>query len=151
MSDVATNRKALRDYHITERYECGIVLRGTEVKSIRAGKVNLSESFARVDRGELWLYNCDIRPYEHSAGFFQHETAAPRKLLMHRREIDRIQGVSEQKSLALVPLKLYWGKNGKVKLELGLGKGKTHRDQREDIKKRDQDREMARELARFNR
>ncbi|MDF1815965.1 MAG: SsrA-binding protein, partial [Verrucomicrobiales bacterium] len=93
MSDIATNKKARRDFLISDTYECGIVLRGTEVKSIRAGKANMSESFARVDRNELWLYNCDIRPYDHTAGFFQHETTAPRKLLMHRLEIDRIFGM----------------------------------------------------------
>ena len=151
MSDIASNRKARRDYLISETYECGIVLRGTEVKSIRAGKANLSEAFARIDRGELWLYNCDIRPYDHTAGFFQHEAAGPRKLLMHRREIDRLDAQVDQKGVTLVPLRLYWGEKGRVKLELGVGKGKTHRDQREDIKKRDQDREMAREMARFNK
>ncbi len=150
MSDIATNKKARRDYHISDTHECGIVLKGTEVKSIRAGKVNMSESFARVDKGELWLYNCDIRPYDHTAGFFQHESTCPRKLLMHRREIDRLFGQVEQKGVTLVPLKMYW-KNGRVKVQIGMGKGKTHRDQREDIKKRDQDREISREIAKFNR
>lgn len=150
MSDIASNKKARRDYIITDTYECGIALRGTEVKSIRAGRVNLSEAFARVDKGELWLYNCDIRPYDHTAGYFQHEPGRARKLLMHRREIDRLLGLVEQKGFTLVPLRLFW-KNGRVKLELGLGKGKTHRDQREDIKKREQDREIAREMGRFNK
>ena len=150
MSDIAKNKKAHRDYIISDTYECGIVLRGTEVKSIRSGKVNMSESFARVDRNELFLYNCDIRPYEHTAGFFQHEVTAPRKLLMHRREIDRLFGMVEKKGITLVPLRMYW-KNGRVKVEIGIGKGKTHRDQREDIKKRDQNREIAREMARFNK
>lgn len=150
MSDIATNKKAKRDYHISDTYECGIVLRGTEVKSIRAGKANMSESFARVDRNELWLLNCDIRPHDHTAGFFQHEITGPRKLLMHRREIDRLLGMVEKKGVTLVPLRMYW-KNGRVKVEIGIGKGKTHRDQREDIKKRDQDREISREMARFNK
>lgn len=150
MSDIASNKKARRDFHITDTFECGLVLCGTEVKSIRAGRANLSESFAQVNNGELWLYNCDIRPFDHAAGFFQHEVTRPRKLLMHRKEIDRLVGLVEQKGFTLVPLKLYWN-NGRVKVELGLGKGKTHRDQREDIKKRDQDREIAREMARFNK
>lgn len=150
MSDIASNKKARRDYHITDNFECGLVLRGTEVKSIRAGRVNLSEAFAQINNGELWLFNCDIRPYDHVGGFFQHEAARPRKLLMHRREIDRLFGLVEQKGFTLVPLKLYWS-NGRVKVELGLGKGKSQRDQREDIKKRDQDREIAREMARFNK
>ena len=150
MSDIATNKKARRDYEISDTYECGIVLRGTEVKSVRAGHVNLSESFARVDKGELWLYNCDIRPYDHTAGYFQHEAVRPRKLLMHRREIDRLFGLVEQKGVTLVPLRFYWSK-GRVKVEIGIGKGKTHRDQRETIKKRDQELEISREMARFNK
>ncbi len=150
MSDIATNKKARRDYLISETYECGIVLKGTEVKSIRGGKANMSESYARIDKGELWLCNCDIRPYDHSAGFFQHEATQPRKLLMHRREIDRLFGQVEKKGVTLVPLRLYW-KDGKVKVEIGVGKGKTHRDQREDVKKREADREIDREVARFNK
>lgn len=150
MSDIATNKKAKRDYHITDKFECGLVLRGTEVKSIRAGRVNVSEAFAQINNNEVWLFNCDIRPYDHSGGYFQHEASRPRKLLMHRREIDRLLGLVEQKGFTLVPLRLYWS-NGRVKAEIGLGKGKTHRDQREDIKKRDQDREIAREMARFNK
>lgn len=150
MSDIASNKKARRDYHISDTFECGLVLQGTEVKSIRSGRVNLSESFAQIQNGELFLFNCDIRPFSHAGGFFQHEATRPRKLLMHRKEIDRLFGQVEQKGFTLVPLKLYWN-NGRVKVALGLGKGKTQRDQREDIKKREQNREMAREMARFNK
>lgn len=149
MSDIATNRKARRDYHIVEKYEAGIELKGTEVKSIRAAKVHLNEAFARVDRGEVWLYNCDIRPYEQAS----HEMHVPlrnRRLLLHKREIRRLAALSDQKGATIVPLRLYW-KNGRVKVELGVGKGKDQRDRREDLKKRAHDREVERELARAHK
>ncbi|MEX2580108.1 MAG: SsrA-binding protein SmpB [Verrucomicrobiales bacterium] len=149
MSDIATNRKARRDYHIVEKYEAGIELKGTEVKSIRAAKVHLNEAFARVDRGEVWLYNCDIRPYEQAS----HEMHVPlrnRRLLLHKREIRRLAALTDQKGATIVPLRLYW-KNGRVKVELGVGKGKDQRDRREDLKKRAHDREVERELARAHK
>ena len=143
------NRKALRDYHIVDRYETGIELKGSEVKSIRAGKANISDAFARIENGEAFLYNADIQPYERAS----HEIPTAkrvRKLLLHREEIDRLYGESQVKGRALVVLKLYW-KNGKVKAEVGVGTGKLAHDKRADLKKRVVDRETAREVARFNR
>lgn len=149
MSDIATNRKARRDYHISDKYEAGIELKGTEVKSIRAGKINISESYARVDKGQLWLYNCDIRPYEQASHEF-HVPLRNRRLLLHKLEIRRLSAVTEQQGLTIVPLRLYW-KNRKVKVEIGIGKGKDQRDKRQDLKERAHNREVDRELARFNR
>jgi len=143
------NRKALRDYHVLERYEAGIELKGSEVKSVRAGKANISDAFARIENGEAFLYNADIQPYEKASL----EVPTPkrvRKLLLHRQEIDKLYGESQVKGRALVALKLYW-KNGKLKAELGVGQGKLARDKRSDLKKRAIDRETAREVARFNR
>ena len=147
MSDIATNRKARRDYLISDKYEAGIELKGTEVKSIRAGKVNISESYARVDKGQLWLYNCDIHPYEQASHEF-HVPLRNRRLLLHKREIRRLESVTEQQGLTIVPLRLYW-KNRKVKVDIGVGKGKDQRDKRQDLKERAHQREVDRELARF--
>lgn len=147
--DIASNRQARRDYHIGDTWEAGIVLKGTEVKSIREGKINLRDSFARIDKGEVWLYNCDIQPWA-SASHEQHEAKRPRKLLLHRREIEKIRAASEIRGSSLPALRAYW-KNRRVKIEIGAGKGKTHSDQRQDIKERDQKREVDREMSRFNR
>jgi SsrA-binding protein len=143
------NRKAFRDYHILDRYEAGIELKGSEVKSIRAGKANISDAFARIEKSEAFLYNADIQPYEKSS----HEIVAAkrvRKLLLHRQEIDKLYGETQVKGRALVVLKLYW-KKGRLKAELGVGQGKVAHDKRADLKKRAVDRETAREVARFNR
>ena len=143
------NRKALRDYRILERYEAGIALKGTEIKSIRAGKSNISDAFARIEHGEAFLYNADIQPYEKAS----HEIPTAkrvRKLLLHRHELDKLYGETQVKGRALVVLKFYW-KNGKVKAELGVGHGKLAHDKRADLKKRAVDRETAREVARFHR
>lgn len=144
-AEIAINRKALRDYHILEKFEAGIALKGTEVKSIRAGLVNLMGAFARIEKGELLVYGLDIQPYA-MASHEQHEPKRPRKLLLHRREIDKLFGDVTIKSRALVPLRMYW-KSGKVKMELAVGKGKDQGDKRQDLKtkavKRDLDREMA--------
>ena len=143
------NRKALRDYRILERYEAGIALKGSEIKSIRAGKSNISDAFARIEHGEAFLYNADIQPYERAS----HEIPAAkrvRKLLLHRHELDKLYGETQVKGRALVVLKFYW-KNGKVKAELGVGVGKLAHDKRADLKKRAVDRETAREVARFHR
>lgn len=148
-SEISTNKKARRDFEILEKHECGIELKGTEVKSIRSGKVNLSDSFARVERGQLLLYGCDIQPWETAGAFFQHEAKRPRRLLMHKREIFKLEQLLAQKGYTLPALRLYW-KSGKVKLELGVGKGKTHQDQRYDLKNRVEMREAQREVARFN-
>ena len=147
-TEIATNRKAPRDYHILEKFEAGVELRGTEVKSIRAGKVNISDGFARVERGQVWLYNCDIQPYE-KASWEQHEPRRCRRLLLHKREINKLVGFTHIKGLALPVLKMYW-KNRLVKIELGVGKGKDQRDQRQDLKDRVENREAQREVARFN-
>ena len=143
------NRKALRDYHIFDRYEAGIELKGSEVKSIRAGKVNISDAFARIEDGEAFLYSADIQPYE-KASYEVPAAKRVRRLLLHRQEIDKLYGETQVAGRALVVLKLYW-KNGKLKAELGVGQGKVARDKRTDLKKRAVDRETAREVARFNR
>jgi SsrA-binding protein len=143
------NRKALRDFHILERYEAGIELKGSEVKSVRAGKANISDAFARVENGEAFLYNADIQPYARAS----HEVPPAkriRKLLLHRQEIDKLYGESQIGGRTLVVLKLYW-KNGKLKAEIGVAQGKVARDKRADLKKRAVDREIQREVARFNR
>ncbi|MDF1861413.1 MAG: SsrA-binding protein SmpB [Verrucomicrobiales bacterium] len=149
MSDIATNRKARRDYHISDKYEAGIELKGTEVKSIRAGKINLSEAFARVDRGEVWLYQCDIRPYEQASHEF-HVPLRNKRLLLHKSEIRKMAAVTEQKGASLIPLRMYW-KNGRVKVEIGIGKGKDQRDKRQDLKLRAHNREVDREMARLHK
>jgi SsrA-binding protein len=149
MSDIATNRKARRDYHISDRYEAGIELKGTEVKSIRAGKINLSEAFARVDRGEVWLYQCDIRPYEQASHEF-HVPLRNKRLLLHKSEIRKMAALTEQKGASLIPLRMYW-KNGRVKVEIGIGKGKDQRDKRQDLKLRAHNREVDREMARLHK
>jgi SsrA-binding protein len=143
------NRKALRDFHILERLEAGLELKGSEVKSIRAGKANIGDAFARIEKGEAFLYGADIQPYERGS----HEVPAAkrvRKLLLHRREIDKLYGLTNIAGRTLVLLKLYW-KNGRIKAEIGVGQGKEARDKRLDLKKRATDRETAREVARFNR
>jgi len=141
---IATNRKAYYNYNIDETVEAGIVLSGTEIKSLRAGKVSLAQSFARPEKGELWLLNAYIAPYE-SGNRYNHEPARPRKLLMHRDEINRLTGKAMEKRFTLVPLKLYL-KNGRAKVELGLGRGKKLYDKRESIAQRQADREIERTL-----
>ncbi len=132
-AELLTNRKAPRDYEITETYEAGVVLRGTEVKSLRAGKGNLSDAFARIENNQAWLYNCDIQPYE-QGNRFNHEPKAVRRLLLHRNEIRKIFGNVSIKGRALVALKMYWKAN-KIKVLIGVGIGKNQRDKREDLKK----------------
>lgn len=149
MSDeIATNRKALRDYHILERYEAGLELRGTEVKSIRLGKLNISDAFARVERGQVWLYNMDVQAYE-KASWEQHEPRRTRRLLLHKREILKLFAHSQQKGLTLPILRAYW-KGPRIKIELGVGKGKNKADQREDLKEKAVKREVQRVVASFN-
>ncbi len=143
------NRKALRDFHIIDRFEAGVELRGTEVKSIRAGLANLTNAFARIERDEVWLYDMDIQPYER-ASHEQHAPKRARKLLLHRREIDKLHGQTAVKGCTLVALKLFW-KGHRVKIELGVGKGKDSGDKRQDLKKRVVQREADREVAHFNR
>ena len=147
---ISNNKKAYHDYFVEDKYECGIELRGTEVKSIRAGKVNVADAFARVEKGQIFLYGCDVQPWETAGKWFQHEAKRPRRLLMHKREILKLEIQQAQKGFALPLLRLYW-KDGKVKAEIGIGRGKTHRDQRYDLKARAEMREVQREVARFNK
>lgn len=149
-NEIANNRKALRDFHIDERHEAGIELKGTEVKSVRAGKVNIADAFARVEKGQIFLYGCHIQPWETAGSFFQHEARRSRRLLLHKNEILKLEHALEAKGSTLPCLRMYW-KNGKVKVEIGIGRGKTHRDQRHDLKKKVELREAQREVARFNR
>ena len=142
MADIVTNRKARRDYHILETFEAGIVLRGTEVKSLRAGKGQLSDAFARVEKDEVWLFNAHIDEYSHG-NLQNHEPKAPRKLLLHKSEIRKLFSLIAVKGNALIPLSFYW-KNGKVKVSLAVGKGKQTFDKREDLKRKESDRDMKR-------
>ena len=147
--EISNNRKALRDFHILEKIEAGIELKGTEVKSIRAGHCNINTAFARIENGQIFLYDADIQPYA-KASFEQHEPKRGRRLLLHRAEIDRLFGKVQIKGYALVALRVYW-KDSKVKVEIGVGQGKEHRDQRADLKERVEKREMERQTASFNR
>lgn len=140
-----SNRKARHDYHILESYEAGIELKGPEVKSLRLGKASLQDSFARIERGELFLYNLHINPYTYT----HHVDLSPtrtRKLLMHRQEIHKLEGRVQEKGLTLVPLELFFNKAGLAKVSLALAKGKLAPDQRDDIKKRDLEREARRDF-----
>ena len=147
---VAQNRRARHEYSIEDSMEAGIVLSGTEIKSIRAGKVNLADSFARIDKGEAWLVGAHIAPWE-GGNRQNHEPKRDRKLLLHRNQIDQLLGRTKAKGLTLVPLKLYITSRGKAKLELGLGKGKQLYDRRREIAARDSRREVERELAESGR
>lgn len=143
---VALNRKARHNFFITDTFEAGLVLTGTEIKSIRAGKVNLSDSYARVERGEAWLMSAHIAPYE-QGNRYNHEPRRDRKLLLHRSEIDQMLGRAAAKGLTVVPLRLYINDRGRAKIELGLAKGKQLHDRRRDIAERQSRRDMERELA----
>ncbi|MFA5157205.1 MAG: SsrA-binding protein SmpB [Candidatus Omnitrophota bacterium] len=148
---VNTNRKAFRDYEVLERFECGIELKGSEVKSIRAGKITLEDSFAHIDKGEVILYNAHISPYE-QASYLNVVSVRPRKLLMHKAEIERLSTKINQKGFTLVPLSVYFNDRGFAKVELALCKGKKLYDKRQDIKRRETDRELRRVMkARRNK
>ncbi len=144
MKVVATNRKAYHDYYILETYEAGIVLKGTEVKSAKQGRINLKDSYAKIENGEIYLINAHISPYTHG-NVYNHDPKRTRKLLMHKREIMKLYGKVKEKGLTLIPLRAYI-KNGKVKIELGLCKGKKKYDKRAEIRKRDLEREMRYEM-----
>jgi SsrA-binding protein len=144
-SVVADNRKARHDYDIDESFEAGIVLTGSEIKSVRAGRVQLRGSYARIYNDEIYLYEAHISPYEQSGTYFNHEPTRPRKLLLHRREISRIDGLIRQKGMTLVPLKIYF-KGRRAKVELGIARGKKSYDKREDIAKRDAQRDIERAM-----
>jgi SsrA-binding protein len=136
---IADNRKAFFDYHILETFEAGIALLGTEVKGIREGQANLRDSYAAVDRGEVWLHNVHINPYSHR-GYVDHDPRRKRRLLLHKSEIRKLIGRTVEKGLTLVPTRLYF-KNGKVKVALALAKGKQAHDKRETMRRREVDRE----------
>ncbi|MBI3491197.1 MAG: SsrA-binding protein SmpB [Acidobacteria bacterium] len=138
-SSIAENRKAFHDFHLLETFEAGLVLLGTEVKAIREGRVNLRDSFARVEDGEVYLYNVNISPYSHR-GYADHEPLRRRKLLLRREEIRKLIGKTVEKGMTLVPVRLYF-KNGRVKVAVSLAKGKKSYDKRETIKRREADRE----------
>ena len=142
MADLLTNSKARHEYHILETFEAGLVLHGTEVKALRAGLGQIRDAFARVENGEVCLYNAHIDEYSHG-NLFNHQPKAPRKLLLHKSEIRKLAAFAAVKGNALVPLALYW-KNGKVKVALGVGKGKAQYDKREDLKRREAERELKR-------
>ena len=142
-STIAENRKARHDYFIEDSYEAGLVLTGSEIKSIRGRRINLRGGYARVLNGEIWMYDVHISPYEQSGTHYNHEPTRPRKLLLHRREISRILGQVERQGFTLVPLRVYFkGRNAKV--DLGLARGKKEYDKRDDIAKRESKREIDR-------
>jgi SsrA-binding protein len=145
---IAVNRKARHDFFIEDEYEAGVVLKGTEVKSLRLGKVNLKDSYARIKDGEVFVYQMHIGPYPF-AYYENHDPLRARKLLLHKQEIKRIYAKVNEKGHTLVPLKIYF-KGGKVKISLALAKGKRQYDKRESIKRRDQQRELARERKRYS-
>jgi len=142
MADIVTNPKARRDYHILETFEAGIVLHGTEVKALRAGKGQIADAYALVNDGEVFLHNAHIEEYSHG-NLQNHVPKAARKLLLHKTEIRKLFELASVKGNALFPLSFYW-KNGKVKVALGVGKGKAQFDKREDLKRRESDRELHR-------
>ncbi len=142
---VARNPKATHDYHVLETWEAGIVLTGTEVKSLRNGKASIKEAYARLRNGEIFLEGMNVTPYE-QGNRYNHDPVRSRKLLLHRREIERLIGAVEQRGLTLVPLELYF-KHGRAKVVLALGKGKKQHDRREDVKRRIDEREAARAIA----
>jgi SsrA-binding protein len=146
---IVDNRKARHDYHLLERVEAGLVLSGSEVKSLREGRAQLQRAFADIRDGELWLVGVHIAPYE-QAGLENHDPERDRKLLLHRREIDRLRGKVQERGFTLVPTKLYF-KGGRAKVELALAKGKDVRDRRREISKRDADRQIERALKQRSR
>jgi SsrA-binding protein len=144
---IIKNPKAFRDYQISERFECGIELKGCEVKSLRESKASLADSFARIENGEVFLYNMHISPYEKTSQFFP-EPKRKRKLLFHKNQIRRLIGKVEQKRFTLIPLRCYFNERGFAKIELGLARGKRLYERREDIKKREAELEIRRMMKR---
>jgi SsrA-binding protein len=145
---LAENRKAYHDYEILETYEAGLVLVGTEVKAIREGRVNLRDSYARVERGEVWAFNVHISPYSHR-GYVDHQPLRSRKLLLHKAEIRKIEKRIEEKGLTVVPLRVFFNDRGFAKVELGICRGKQVHDKRAAVKKRETEREIRREMTRY--
>lgn len=147
---VVTNRKAYHEYFIEEKFEAGIILMGTEVKSLRDGRANLQDSYASVRNGEIFLHHCHISPYSHG-NIMNHDPLRPRKLLLHRKEISKLLGKTQQKGLTIVPLRIYFSPRGKAKIEIALAKGKKQYDRREAIKSRDAGREVERAIKERHR
>ena len=145
MTTIATNKKAFHNFFLQEKWECGIALNGGEVKSLRAGGASFTDAFAHIDKGELYLYNLHIAPYE-QASYMNEPPARPRKLLVHAKELEKINGHLTRKGLTLVPTKLYFNKKGWVKVEVAVGQGKKLYDKRDDIKKREVKREIDRSI-----
>jgi SsrA-binding protein len=146
MSDILTNSKARHDYHILDTFEAGIVLKGTEVKALRAGRGQIRDAFGRIDNGQAWLHNAHIDEYSHG-NLQNHDPKAVRKLLLHKSELRKLQGLMAVKGHALIPLSFYW-KNGKVKLALAVCKGKVEFDKRIDLRERESARELKRATMR---
>ena len=144
---IALNRRARHEFSIEDYFEAGIVLAGTEIKSIRAGKVNLADAYARIEKGEAWLIGMNIAPWASTDARFNHEAKRTRKLLLHEREILELMGKTKSKGLTLVPLRLYITGRGKAKLEIGLARGKQQHDKRRDIAERDARRDLERQMA----
>jgi len=142
---VATNKKARRDYFLQDIYEAGLALRGSEIKSVRAGQVNLAEAYVKDERGELWLVNAHVATYD-PASRENHDPLRPRKLLLHKKEVDHLREDAKQKGLTIIPTRLYL-KQGRAKVEIALARGKKHFDKRQAIAERDSKRDMARALA----
>jgi len=147
---IALNRRARHEFSIEDTIEAGIVLTGTEIKSLRAGKANLTDAYARIEHGEAWLVGAHIAPWA-GGNRFNHEPKRDRKLLLHRLEIDQLLGKTKAKGLTLIPLRLYVSERGKAKIELGLGRGKQLHDRRRDIAERDARRQMERDIAEARR
>ena len=142
-----SNRRALHDYFISAKLECGMVLVGSEVKSLREGKAQLQDAFARVENGQLYLHGAHIDPYEKAALAYNHDPRRPRKLLVHRREIKKLEGETSVKGTTLIPLAIYF-KGGRAKVEIGVAKGKQHHDKRDAIRKKEMDRELRKVMTR---
>jgi SsrA-binding protein len=149
IKDVATNRKAYHDYFIDETVEAGLVLSGTEIKSVRDGRVNLRDSYARIENGEAWLWNAHISAYDHAGKYFNHVPTRSRKLLLHKSEIRRLQQKTQAKGLTLVPLRVYL-KRGKAKVEVAIARGKKLYDKRDSLATREAGREMERAIKEVN-
>jgi SsrA-binding protein len=144
---ICSNRKLYRDYEVLDTFECGIELRGSEVKSLREARANIDDAFARMDGTEIYLYKCHVPPYE-KASYFKEEATRPRRLLLHRKQINKLIGQVSQRVFTLAPLRMYFNKRGLVKVALSLVKGKKFYDRREDLKKRAIEREMRRSIRR---
>lgn len=142
---ICTNRKLFRDYEVLDTFECGIELKGSEVKSLRDAKANIDDAFGRIDGNEIYLYSCHVTPYE-KASYFKEEATRPRRLLLHRSQIKKLIGQVAQRGFSLVPMKMYFNRKGLVKVALSLVRGKKLYDRRQDIKKRETDRELRRSL-----